>query len=114
LRPRKEEVSKEVIDLLTKAKNMEKRIDEIQKSQPGFSVSFKTEPHHVGFESESGGRTRSAYYNTNNHLLESKDVKNAGATKSSVNIDSMSRELNTHDANTGHESFEGGDAPKLD
>jgi hypothetical protein len=46
--------------------------------------------------------------------LDAKDVKNAGASKSSVDLDSMGKKLNTHDKNSGHEDFVGGDGPKLD
>ena len=114
MKPRREEVSKEAVDLLEKAKSVASRMDKLEKATPNYSTDFKTTPHDVSFESESGGRTRNAHYNTNNHLLEAKDIKNAGATKSTVNLEGMSSKLNTHDANTGHESFEGGDSPKLD
>jgi len=114
LKPRREEVSKEAVDLLEKAKSVATRMDKLEKATPNYSTAFSTSPQDVSFESESGGRTRNAHYNTNNHLLEAKDIKNAGATKSTVNLEGMSSKLNTHDANTGHESFEGGDSPKLD
>jgi hypothetical protein len=114
LRPRKEEASKEAYELLRKAKKISERIDTLEKAQPGYSTAFKTSPHDISLESESGGRTRNAHYNTNNHLLEAKDVKNAGASKSSVDLDSMGKKLNTHDKNAGHEEFAGGDGPKLD
>jgi hypothetical protein len=114
LKPRKEEVSKEVMSLLKKAKSIDKRIDAIEKSQPGYSVAFKTSPHEISLQSESGGLTRNAHYTTNNHLLESEVVKNKGADKSTTDLDSLGRKLNTHDQNKGHEDFAGGDAPKLE
>lgn len=114
MRPRKEEASKEAYELLRKAKSISERIDTLEKASPDFKTTFSTEPHNVSFESESGGRTRNAYYTTNNHLLDAKDVKNAGASKSSVDLDSMGKKLNTHDLNSGHEEFAGGDGPKLD
>lgn len=114
MRPRKEEASKEAYNLLRKAKQISERIDTLEKASPNYSTTFSTTPQDVSFESESGGRTRNAYYNTNNHLLDAKDVKNAGASKSSIDLDSMGKKLNTHDKNSGHEEFAGGDGPKLD
>jgi len=111
MKPRKEEVSKEAIDLLKKAKKIDKRIDAIEKSQPGYSVAFQTSPHEISLQSESGGLTRNAHYNTNNHLLESEDVKNKGATSKSVNIDTMP--MNERGNNEGR-LIEGGPGPKLE
>tara|TARA_R100000008_G_scaffold62249_1_gene39515 strand:+ start:938 stop:1273 length:336 start_codon:yes stop_codon:yes gene_type:complete len=111
LKPRKEDVSKEVMDLLKKAKNIDKRIDKIEKSQPGYSVAFETTPHEISLQSESGGQTRNAHYTTNNHLLEVADVKNKGASSSKVNLDTMP--MNERGDNSGR-LIEGGDGPKLD
>jgi hypothetical protein len=114
LKPRKEEASKEALELLRKANQLDERIEEIQKAEPGYSVAFETTPHEISIESESGGRTRNAHYTTNNHLLSAEDMKNKGASKSTTDLDSLSRKLNTHDQNTGHEDFVGGDGPKLE
>jgi len=88
-RPIFNEISKEAIDLLRKAQNLEQRLDEIEKAEPNYSVAFETTPHDISFESESGGRTRNAHYNTNNHLIESQDMPNKGASSEKVNLDSM-------------------------
>ena len=45
--------------------------------------------HDISFESESGGRTRNAHYQTNNHLIESQDVSNKGASSETINLDSI-------------------------
>tara|TARA_R110002072_G_scaffold365_10_gene2432 strand:+ start:277 stop:753 length:477 start_codon:yes stop_codon:yes gene_type:complete len=68
----------------------------IEKASPDFITSFSTEPQDVTFVSESGGQTRNAYYTTNQHLLDSTDVANKGASKSSVDIATLSDSLNTH------------------
>ena len=68
----------------------------IEKANPDFITSFSTEPQDVTFVSESGGQTRNAYYTTNQHLLDSTDVANKGASKSSVDIAALSDSLNTH------------------
>jgi len=111
LKPRKEEVSKEVMDLLKKAKSIDKRINKIEKSQPGYSVAFETSPHEISIQSESGGQTRNAHYTTNNHLLNAEDVKNKGATSKSINLDTMP--MNERGDNSGR-FVDGGNGPKLD
>ena len=66
-------------------------------SQPTFNTTFNTNPQNIGFVSESGGQTRNAYYSTNQHLLDSEDVANKGATSSSVSMDKLSGQMNPHD-----------------
>jgi len=92
----------------------EKRIKEqtepVQKSgesgsQPTFNVTFNTNPEGIGFVSETAGQTRSAYYNTNQHLLDSEDVANKGATSSSVSLEKLAGQMNPH---------EGGGVDRLD
>ena len=51
----------------------------------------------MGFVSETAGQTRSAYYNTNQHLLDSDDVANKGATSSSVSLEKLGGQMNPHD-----------------
>ena len=88
-RPIYSEMSKMAFDLLKKAQNLEKRLDDIEKAEPNYSVAFETTPHDISFESESGGRTRNAHYQTNNHLIESQDVSNKGASSETINLDSI-------------------------
>tara|TARA_R110002020_G_scaffold1144_2_gene5608 strand:+ start:575 stop:973 length:399 start_codon:yes stop_codon:yes gene_type:complete len=119
VRPIRSEASNEVLDLLKKAKALEEKIvkaamcadcdklkkdcgcgvkkyGSMKKGSPDFITSFSTEPQDVTFVSESGGQTRNAYYTTNQHLLDSTDVANKGANKSSVDIAALSDSLNTH------------------
>jgi hypothetical protein len=74
-------------------------------AQPGFNTSFDTKPQDIAFVSESGGQTRNAYYTTNQHLLDSDDVANKGATSVSVSLEKLASMLNPH---------EGGGASRLD
>ena len=62
-----------------------------------YVTTFSTEPGGVEFHSETGGQTRNAGYSTNQHLLDSTDVANKGATNESVSLDSLSPKMNTHD-----------------
>mgnify|MGYP003637708328 CR=1 FL=1 len=62
-----------------------------------YATTFSTEPGGVEFHSETGGQTRNAHYTTNQHLLDSTDVTNKGATNESVSLDSLSPKMNTHD-----------------
>ena len=86
VKPRYEEASSEAYNLLKRAKELE---DRIEKAAPNFAVTFNTDPQDVMLVSESGGHTRNAHYTTNQHLLESTDVANKGATSESVNIDTI-------------------------
>lgn len=86
VKPRYEEASTEAYDLLKRAKELE---DRIEKAAPNFVTSFNTNPQDVMLVSESGGHTRNAHYTTNQHLLDSTDVANKGATSESVNLDGI-------------------------
>ena len=66
-------------------------------SQPNFITTFNSEPQNIMFAAESGGQTRNAYYSTNQHLYTGTDVTNKGATSESVNIESLSPQMNPHD-----------------
>tara|TARA_R110002012_G_scaffold41648_4_gene113854 strand:- start:4135 stop:4650 length:516 start_codon:yes stop_codon:yes gene_type:complete len=83
-------------------KKMKEQAEPVQKSgdmgsQPTFNVSFNTNPQGIGFVSETAGQTRSAYYTTNQHLLDSEDVANKGATSSSVNLETLGGQMNPHE-----------------
>ena len=72
-------------------------------AKASYQTTFSTEPGGVEFHSETGGQTRNAGYSTNQHLLDSTDVANKGATSESVSLDSLSPKMNTHDrASVGH------------
>tara|TARA_B100000287_G_scaffold434664_1_gene499788 strand:- start:4658 stop:5047 length:390 start_codon:yes stop_codon:yes gene_type:complete len=123
MKPRYEETSSEVEEMLRKAQQLEKKIDTIEKARTcpcgsGKSMasccpdvkkgehhktqSFGTDAESVNFMIETGGQTYNAFYDTNQSLLESTDVANKGTISSSLNLDALSRRMNTHDANTGH------------
>lgn len=98
VKPRYEETSSEVQDLLKKALLLEKRIEEaeIKKAEHHMQQSFGTTPEDARFHIETGGQTYNAFYNTNQALLDSEDVTNKGASSESVNLDSTPMK-NTHD-----------------
>ena len=107
MKPRYEETSSEVEEMLRKAQQLEKKIDtiekaKIEKGEHHKTQSFGTDAESVNFMIETGGQTYNAFYDTNQSLLESTDVANKGAVSSSLNLDALSRRMNTHDANTGH------------
>ena len=74
-------------------------------SQPTFNTTFSTTPQDIAFVSESGGQTRNAGYSTNQHLLDSEDVANKGATSVSISLEKLASMLNPH---------EGGGSSRLD
>ena len=133
MKPRYEETSSDVEEMLRKAQQLEKKIDTLEKAKmcpcgsgkpmasccPDMDMkkcgavnmkkaehhkeqSFSTEPENAQFMIETGGQTYNAFYTTNQSLLDSTDVANKGASSSSLNLDALSRRMNTHDANTGH------------
>jgi len=89
VKPRYEETSAEVVEMLKKAKELEDRIEkaEIAKAEHHKSTSFSTEPSSSQFMIETGGQTYNAFYDTNQSLLDVQDVANKGATKTSVTLD---------------------------
>ena len=66
-------------------------------SQPNFQVSFNSKPQDVMFAAESGGQTRNAHYSTNQHLLDSEDVANKGATSETFNLETLGGKMNPHE-----------------
>lgn len=137
MKPRYEETSSEVHELFAKAVAFEKRLDDfakaecptcgmkkadcmkkygsgcgmkkskVEKGEHHKAATFGTKPEIAQFHIETGGNTYHQGYQTNQSLLEVDDIANKGATSSSVNLDALSREQNTHDKNTGHFSFAG-------
>jgi len=96
-KPRFTEVSEEVATMFLKAQELIDRLNSVQKGQPEYSVSYNTKPQETMLVSESGGQTRNAHYQTNNHLLDSDDVANKGATSTSFNLESLRSKLNPHE-----------------
>ena len=88
-----------------------KKYGEMKKASPNFITTFSTEPQDVTFVAESGGQTRNAYYTSNQHLLDSEDVANKGATSYAYNLDTLSPTVNTHDRPfESHEITSGGES----
>lgn len=88
-----------------------KKYGEMKKANPNFITTFSTEPQDVTFVAESGGQTRNAYYTSNQHLLDSEDVANKGATSYAYNLDTLSPTVNTHDRPfESHEITSGGES----
>tara|TARA_R100001440_G_scaffold26484_1_gene43156 strand:- start:266 stop:661 length:396 start_codon:yes stop_codon:yes gene_type:complete len=116
MKPRFEQASKEVYDLLKAAQNLESRIAKKEGSMPDYTS--QPEGATVGyarFEAQPSG-VPNAYYNTNNVLLNDvQDVANKGAI--SENSDVLTREspyYPTAFSTTGAlENFKGGDGPTL-
>ena len=127
MRPRYQEVSTEVANMLEKAQsllNKAEKLDMVEhdgKKVPAFAAdgkgskdekkkygtmkkgehhkvqSFDTRPGGVQFMSESGGQTFNAQYQTNQSLLDSDDVANKGATSMSFNLEALRSRMNTHE-----------------
>ncbi len=116
MKPRFEQTSKEVYDLLKAAQVLESRIAKKEGSMPDYTS--QPEGATVGyarFEAQPSG-VPNAYYNTNNVLLDDvQDVTNKGAI--SENSDVLTREspyYPTAFSTTGAlENFTGGDGPTL-
>jgi|TARA_R110000824_G_scaffold79010_4_gene199185 hypothetical protein len=89
VKPRYEETSAEVVEMLKKAIALEERIEkaEIAKAEHHNATSFSTEPSSAQFMIETGGQTYNAFYDTNQSLLDAQDVANKGATKTNVELD---------------------------
>ena len=85
----------------------DKAHSKVEKGEHHKAATFGTKPEIAQFHIETGGNTYHQGYQTNQSLLEVDDIANKGATSSSVNLDALSREQNTHDKNTGHFSFAG-------
>ena len=93
MKPRYDEMSKEPKGMVKKANEIIEKIDKLEKS------SFNMEPQNIAFDIETGGQTRNVFYNTNQSTLESTDVANKGATKTSADMDALGRSMNTQDVN---------------
>ena len=137
MRPIESPMSKEALDLLQKAQKLLDRVEkaeykaagkvcpcgsgkpqaeccpDFKKAQPEYETTFNTEPHGNMFVSETAGQTRNAYYNTNQHLLDSKDVPNKGTTSQSFSLESLSGKLNPHAGSGVERLTSGGNGPSL-
>ena len=131
MRPIESPMSKEALDLLQKAQKLLDRVEkaekcpcgsgkpqakccpDFKKAQPKYETTFNTEPQGNMFVSETAGQTRSAYYTTNQHLLDSHDVANKGTTSQSFSLESLSGKLNPHAGSGVERLTSGGNGPSL-
>ena len=101
MKPIPSPASHEAISQLERAQRLLKKAEKIEKSemgtQPGYDIKFDTKPQNIMFAAESGGQTRNAHYSTNQHLIDSEDVANKGATSESFNLESLGGKLNPHE-----------------
>jgi len=113
MKPRFESYSTEVNEMLVKAKNIEKRINTLEKSSPGFEPEKidDVNPHMV---TETGGQTRTAHYNTNGKTIEVNDAKSRKKDAKEVKLEALAGRMNPH-AGTGAEREDtAGEAKPLD
>jgi hypothetical protein len=96
MKPRYEETSYEVNLMLEKAKQLNNRLDDLTKAEPGFKPEKITEinPH---FVAESGGQTRNAHYTTNGKTIETEDVKPKKKTDKAFSTEKLSQRMNPHE-----------------
>jgi hypothetical protein len=80
MRPRYEEQSEDLAQLLKGAKDLEQRLAKSKSSQPEYSAKEGSEQGYE-FMTQSAGKdnVRNQGFSTNNHLIESEDVANKGA-----------------------------------
>lgn len=114
MKPRYQEVSIETEKILQKAESLLNRIDTIEKGMVHNVSSFSTEPAGEEFHIVQGESSRNMFYTSNQSLLDSNDVANKGASSSSVNMESLSKKLNTHDINVKEDSAGGDKKPALE
>lgn len=118
MKPRFEPISYEVKQMLEKAEEINNRLNTLEKADPmGEPKPLPKEkitdvnPHMV---TESGGQTKTAYYNTNGNTIEYEDgkPKRAKADKK-VDLGKLGGRMNPH-AGTGveREDAEGGNERK--
>ena len=99
MKPRYQETSTEVEKMLQKAESLVKRADEIEKGTHHNATIESSESGGAEFHIVQGESSRNMFFTTNQSLLDSTDVANKGAKSSSVNMDALSKKLNTHDSN---------------
>ena len=93
MKPRFEDISYDALKILEKAQELDSRIE---KAQPGFTPEKvkDTNPH---FVSESAGQTRSSYFNTNGHTIESEDAPKGKTTKEKISMEGLGKKMNPHE-----------------
>ncbi len=88
--------------LLTKAREIEHRLNQLEKAQPGFKAEKITDVN-PAFMAESGGQTKSGYFTTNGHTIETEDAKPKRAKDNKkVDLGKLGGRMNPH-AGTGVE-----------
>jgi len=99
MKPRYQETSDEVKKMLQKAESLVKRADEIEKGTHHNATIESSESGGAEFHIVQGETSRNMFYTTNQSLLDSTDVANKGASSSSMDLESLHKKLNPHDAN---------------
>jgi len=116
MKPRYEEQSEELTNLLKEAKDLENRLVKSRSSQPEYSAKEGSEQGYE-FMTQSAGKdnVRNQGFSTNNHLIESKDVPNKGAiSEVSKILDKPTQYPDAFDDQTAYRINEkGGDGPDL-
>jgi len=87
---------------LTKALELEQRLDRLEKTEPGFTAE-KISDVNPSFHAESGGQTKSGYFTTNGKTIETEDAKPKRAKDDKkVDMGKLGGRMNPH-AGTGVE-----------
>jgi hypothetical protein len=81
--------------LLTKAREIEHRLNQLEKAQPGFKAEKITDVN-PAFMAESGGQTKSGYFTTNGKTIETEDVPKKKKGKDATNMEQLSTRMNPH------------------
>jgi len=87
MKPRFESTSTEYKQLMKQAADLEERLEKAQQSQPEYSAKEGSEQNYE-FMTQSAGKdnVKNQGFSTNNHLIESEDVKNKGAISEKSNV----------------------------
>ena len=87
MKPRFENTSTEYKQLMKQAADLEERIEKAQQSQPEYKSKEGSEQSYE-FKTQSAGKdnVKNQGFSTNNHLIQSEDVKNKGAISEKSNV----------------------------
>jgi len=87
MKPRFEPRDEQFVEMLQKANELANKVEKARSSQPEYSQKEGSKQGQERFMIQSAGKdnVQSAHFTTNNSLIESEDVKNAGATSEKSN-----------------------------
>ena len=87
MKPRFESTSTEYKQLMKQAADLEERLEKAQQSQPEYKSKEGSEQNYEFMTHEAGKpNVRNQGFSTNNHLIESEDVKNKGSISEKSNV----------------------------